>query len=93
MLFANETVNITDTFQGNWNKTYVVLSNGKFDNITHTPEQTCIATFICSKVENHLDGANLNGIFYQNLHLKTNSTPEEFEAAIKASNLKLVKIV
>lgn len=73
-------------FKGNWAERFSLRSGGY---IEHTEQYVNLDGFIFSGKEMHITGKSYNGIPMSScgLHLKTNSTREEFIEALRCSGL------
>lgn len=78
---------VDPNFKGNWTETFT-LTHGEVAE--HTP--TCVrfksgGLNLSMGKSLDVDGSTFNGVKIVNLHLKTDSTRDEFTAALKAANL------
>lgn len=71
-------------FKGDWTEKFN-LKKGHF--AVHTPKYVALDNMFKSGKGIHLDGVNINGTVIKNLNIETDSTRQEFVAALKRSNL------
>ena len=76
----------SEPFKGNWSEAF--QTNTPLGPIVHTPQATQLGFFSCGGNITMHQGSNFNGyVFQKTLSLKTNSTREEFVAALKAAGM------
>ena len=84
--------NQTAKIDGNWTQSFVVRDTQKhIGYITHTPEKITIGN--CGFSQINIEGGNyIDELYIEDLHLKTNSTLEEFVKGINDSNLEIIRL-
>lgn len=71
-------------FKGNWTQKFPFKGT---HYVLHTPTYVNVDGWLQAGEELHLNNLNLNGVIIKNLHLKRDSSREEFVEALNHSNI------